>query len=245
MIAAVLFDLDDTLYPQTAWLDGAWAAVAAQGAAFGVPEVEFLAALHGVAALGSDRGRIIDRALARCGCGGVAIAPLVDAFRAHAPAVLQCYPGVAEALRALAARVPVGIVTDGDPAIQRAKIRALGLAVDVVVCSDEHGRRHRKPDPLPFANALDALALDALALDARDVVFVGDRPDKDVAGAIAAGMRAIRVRSGEYASRPDDPAPWRSVATAVDAMELLQRAITGAATGAGNSASPASARGGR
>jgi len=240
VIAAVLFDLDDTLYPQAAWLDGAWAAVAARGASFGVPETEFLVALRGVAALGSDRGRIIDRALERCGCGDVDVAPLVEVFRAHAPAVLPCYSGVPEALRSLSALVPVGIVTDGDPASQRAKIRALDVAVDVVICSDENGRRHRKPDPLPFANALDALARDA-----RDAVFVGDRPDKDVAGAIAAGMRAIRVRTGEYASRPDDPAPWRSVATAVDAIELLQHEISGDAARAGHSGSPASARSGR
>jgi putative hydrolase of the HAD superfamily len=240
VIAAVLFDLDDTLYPQAAWLEGAWAAVAARGATFGVPEAEFLAALHGVAALGSDRGRIIDRALERCGCGDVAVAPLVEAFREHAPAVLHCYPGVAEALRALAALVPVGIVTDGEPAIQHAKISALGVDVDVVVCSDDNGRRRRKPDPLPFLNALDALALDPPA-----VVFVGDRPDKDVAGAIAAGMRAIRVHTGEYASRPDDPAPWRSVATAVDAIALLQHEIAGYGADAGHGASPASARSGR
>jgi putative hydrolase of the HAD superfamily len=118
-------------------------------------------------------------------------------------------------------------VTDGDPVIQRAKVRALALDVDVVVCSDENGREHRKPDPLPFFDALDALALDA-----SGAVFVGDRPDKDVAGAIAAGMRAVRVHTGEYASRPDEPAPWRSVASAVDAIQLLRREMSdrGAAT---------------
>src|SRR5262249_2868053 len=154
------------------------------------------------------------------GFAHVSVTPLVDAFRAHAPAVLECYPGVVDELRALAAIVPVGIVTDGDPVIQRAKVRALALDMDVVVCSDDNGREHRKPDPLPSLTALDALALDA-----RGTVFVGDRPDKDVAGAIAAGMRAVRVRTGEYASRPDQPAPWRSVASAVDAIRLLPRAV--------------------
>jgi putative hydrolase of the HAD superfamily len=223
-VSGVLFDLDDTLYPQAAWLDGAWAAVAARGAAIGIPEPEFLGALHAVAALGSDRGRIIDRALERCGFANVATAPLVDAFRAHAPAALDCYPGVFDELRALSRLMPVGIVTDGDPAIQRAKVRALALDVDVVVCSDEHGREHRKPDPLPFLTALDALALDA-----RRVVFVGDRPGKDVAGAIASGMRAVRVRTGEYASLPDAPVPWRSVASAVDAIRLLRQEMSHAA----------------
>jgi putative hydrolase of the HAD superfamily len=198
----VLFDLDDTLYPQAAWLEGAWAAVAARGAELDVPEADLLVALQAVAALGTDRGRIIDRALERCGFADVAVAPLVEAFRAHAPAALDCYPRVVDELRALSALVPVGIVTDGDPVIQRAKVRALALDVDVVVYSDENGREHRKPDPLPFLDALDALALDA-----SGTVVVGDRPDKDVAGAIAAGMRAVRVRTGEYASRPDEPAP--------------------------------------
>jgi ribonucleotide monophosphatase NagD (HAD superfamily) len=41
-------------------------------------------------------------------------------------------------------------------------------------------------------------------------VHVGDRPAKDVRGAAAAGLRAIRVRTGEYAALPDDPAPWRT-----------------------------------
>jgi putative hydrolase of the HAD superfamily len=220
VIRAVLFDLDDTLAPQSAWLAGAWTAVAARGATVGVPEAEFLAALQAVAALGTDRGRIIDRALERCGCAGVAVAPLVEVFREHAPPALDCYPGVVDELCALSTLVPVGIVTDGDPVIQRAKVRALRLDVDVVVYSDEEGRAHRKPDPLPFRSALDALAVDA-----GDAVFVGDRPDKDIAGAIAAGLRAVRVRTGEYASLPDDPAPWHSVATAAEAIRLLRNEI--------------------
>jgi putative hydrolase of the HAD superfamily len=222
VIAAVLFDLDDTLYPQAAWLAGAWAAVAARGATLGLSEPDLLAALDAVAALGTDRGRIIDRALERCGYSNGTVAPLVEAFRMHAPAVIDCYPGVVEELRELTALVPVGIVTDGDPGIQRGKVRALRLTVDVVVCSDEDGRAHRKPDPLPFR-----CALDALGVDGSRAVFVGDRPDKDVAGAIAVGMRTVRVRTGEYASLPDEPAPWRSVATAADAIRLLRHELAG------------------
>jgi len=62
MIDAVLFDLDDTLYPQAAWLEGAWNAVAAAAPA-GVDRAELRLALLRIASEGTDRGRIINRAL--------------------------------------------------------------------------------------------------------------------------------------------------------------------------------------
>ena len=221
MIRAVLFDLDDTLYVQQTWLAGAWAAVAGAAGAFGVDASDLGAALVEIAAEGSDRGRIIDRALERVGAVGVPVLPLVQAFRSHAPEYLAAYPGVPAALAHLRAHCPIGLVTDGDPGIQRAKLAALGLsdAFDVVVVSDELGRQYRKPHPAPFRAALSALGVAP-----HEALFVGDRPDKDVAGAAAAGMRCIRVLTGEYAEVPDPVDALVSVAgvaaaiTYVDAM---------------------------
>lgn len=223
-VRAVTVDLDDTLYPQSDFLDGAWRAVAARGADLGVDPVRFLAALRGVAAEGSDRGRIVDRALALVGAADRPVAPLVAVFAAHTPERLEPFPGVVEALARLRAAVPVAVVTDGAPAGQRAKLRALGLAeaVDAVVVSDElGGRAARKPDPRPFRAALAALGADPAT-----TVHVGDRPGKDMLGATGAGMRAVRVRTGEYADLPDDPAwpAWRTVdsfAAAVDELLAL------------------------
>ena len=146
----------------------------------------------------------------------VAVAPLLARFRAHAPERLALYHGVAGALQALRARVAIGVVTDGDPTIQRNKIKALGLEsrVDIVVLSDELGREHRKPSPVPLLAALTALGVDA-----RDAIFVGDRPEKDMVAAAAAGMRGIRVRTGEYARRPDVPQPWATAPDVVTAIE--------------------------
>jgi len=219
VIAAVLFDLDDTLYEQRRWLAPAWAAVAAAAAPYGVDGDAFTRTLVAVAAGGSDRGRIIDRALARMpATDDVPLAPLLAAFRSSVPERLSLYPGVREALRSLRDEVPIGLVTDGDVAIQRAKLRLLALddAFDAVVLSDELGRERRKPHPAPFMAALATLG-------ARpgDAVHVGDRPDKDVRGAIAVGMRAIRVRTGEYAALPDDPAPWRSARDVPDAVSIV------------------------
>lgn len=219
MIAAVLFDLDDTLYEQQRWLAPAWEAVAAAAVPYGIDGAALRRELVAVAAGGSDRGRIIDRALARLQpAADVPLAPLLAAFRASAPQRLPLYAGVREALRALRDEVPIGLVTDGDVTLQRAKLRLLALddAFDVVVLSDELGRERRKPHPAPFTAALAALGVRP-----QDAVHVGDRPDKDVRGAVAVGMRAIRVRTGEYAALPDDPAPWRSASGVPEAVAML------------------------
>lgn len=232
--AAVLVDLDDTLYPQAAWLTGAWAAVARAGARAGLDGVRLLAALRSVAEHGSDRGRIVDRALAAIGVPPARAAGLVPGlvatFRAYRADRLDAYPGVVAELTALRTLVPVGVVTDGDPHIQRGKLAALGLtgSFDVVVYSDERrdaaDRPLRKPHPDPFRRALAALAVPA-----GHSYYVGDRPDKDVAGALAAGLQPIRVRSGEYAALPDTDSlggrPVLATRDARTALAVLRRAV--------------------
>jgi putative hydrolase of the HAD superfamily len=219
MIQAVLFDLDDTLYPQASFLDAAWTAVANAAAPYGIAPAVLHAALTAVASEGSDRGQIIDRALSRIDAGTVPVGPLLAAFRGCSPARLPPFPGVQEALAQLRSQVLVGLVTDGEVLGQRAKVRALELedAFDAIVYSDDLGRALRKPHPAPFQHVLALLGVPPGA-----AVMIGDRPDKDVAGAAAAGLRAIRVRTGEYAERTDEPVPWRSVTDVVAAVAFLQ-----------------------
>lgn len=216
---AVLFDLDDTLFLQSTWLDGAWAAVAAAASwSAGVAEDELRAALVEIASTGSAGGRIIDRALAAVGRADLAVEPLVDAFRRHAPAALPLLPGASELIGCVRRERPAALVTDGDPLIQRSKLSALGLsaAFDAVVFSDELGRELRKPHPAPFVAALEALGVAP-----GDAVFVGDNPLKDVAGAAAVGMRTIRVRTGEYAHLDGEVAPDHEVADLREVWGLL------------------------
>lgn len=223
-IGAVLCDLDDTLFPQAYWLDGAWCAVAAAAADRGVEHAPFLKALQDAAAEGSARGGIIDRALAATGTreyAGELVGELVAVFKAYRAPRLEPYPGAVEALKALRERVPLAVITDGDPGVQEGKLSSLGLleAVDCVVISDRFGREFRKPHPRPFQHALATLGVEP-----RFAVCVGDRPDKDVAGASALGIRAVRVHTGEYAEMPDDVEPWFSASGFAAAARLLLRA---------------------
>lgn len=220
MITAVLFDLDDTLFPQRSWLDGAWDAVSKAAEPFGVDPVGLRASLGAIAAEGSARGRIIDRALAAVGAENVPVPPLLTAFRVHRPAVLTPYPGTAAALARLRSIVPIGLVTDGEVDGQLAKLAALGLAdaFDAIVLSDTFGREFRKPNPRPFLAGLERLGVGP-----AEAVFIGDHPGKDVVGSTSVGMRAIRVLSGEYAGlRPADQA-WMVADHVVEAIDLVCR----------------------
>lgn len=223
-VSAVIFDLDDTLYSQRDWLDGAWTAVARAAAEYGVDAHKLNAALSEVAARGSDQGKIIDQALEAIARTDVPVTDLVEAFLGHAPTSLDLFPGVDAMLTELRdSGIRVGVVSDGTVRTQDAKIEALGLRdlVDVIVLSDSMGRRFRKPHPRPV---LEALAqLDASPAYA---VVIGDRPDTDVASAAAAGVRAIRVKTGEYGARPDHPFTWRVAGTAVEAVrEISEMAL--------------------
>ena len=220
---AVVIDLDDTLYPQSAYLYGASRAVGRAGAAAGLDQVRLSRAVRRQLVAGSDRGGTIDRALAACGIAPDLAADLlpalVAAFTTYRPRRLPCYPGALAALTAISARYPVACLTDGNPVIQRAKLAATGLAgafTTIVITDELGGRTLRKPHP----EGLRRIA-GTLGVPPGDLVVIGDRPGKDMAVAAALGARSIRVRTGEYADAPDEPAPTACVPDLAAAAALL------------------------
>ena len=217
----VVVDLDDTLYPQADYLATAAAAVGVAAGRVGLDGAAVHAALRQQLAAGSDAGGTIDRALLTVGVPAaelpVLVPPLVAAFTRHTPPRLTPYPGVEEALRALAAAAPLACLTDGNPAIQAAKVAATGLGplLPVVVVTDAlGGRALRKPHPQGLLTAAARLGLAPERL-----LVIGDRPGKDVAVAAAVGAPAIRVRQGEYAAAPDEPRAWAVTDTFPGAAE--------------------------
>src|SRR5262249_44859383 len=88
----------------------------------------------------------------------------------------------------------LGVITNGPSRTQRGKLAAVGLEryFDLVVVDSEFGQA--KPDPRIFAHAAASLGLASLEL-----LFVGDTPEGDVAGAPAAGWRAAWYNPGGLA----------------------------------------------
>jgi putative hydrolase of the HAD superfamily len=127
----------------------------------------------------------------------------------------------------------VGLITNGPAELQRTKIARLGLAplVDFAVVSGELGVE--KPDPAIFR---EALRLGNAA--AEEAVFVGDSPDHDIAGARAAGIRAVWLnRAGRpwvEVAPPGHPPPAHEARDLATLAELLGDARPGPAVPAAN-----------
>jgi putative hydrolase of the HAD superfamily len=237
-VRAVLFDLDDTLFPHDAWSEGMWDALAGAAAAHGVEPGALLRTLRAATSRDAEGAEAVEHALDCADHAGISVAPLLDVLHRFRSPTLAPYPWVPNALARLRADVRIGLVTDGDPRVQRGKLDALGLgdAFDVVVFSDELGREFRKPHPMPFR-----LALTRLDVAPEHAVMVGDRPDLDVAGAAAAGIRAIRVRTGAHACTRDVPGTWRSLPDVLSAVDVL--CCSAGATGTADVAAVAARRG--
>ena len=129
-----------------------------------------------------------------------------DAAQAAFDAYADCYraawtpfPDARPALeRARAARLAVGVLTNGIGEFQRAKLERAGLTdlVDAFVPSSE--LPWSKPDPRPFHTACARLGSDPAS-----TLMVGDSLPHDVHGARAAGLPAVLLDRYDAARHAD------------------------------------------
>lgn len=204
-LRVIIFDLDDTLYPEREYVRSGFRAVAAwvegrlglrAGEAF-----DGLEALFGAGVRGDTFNRwLADRDVSDDGV----VAEMVEVYRGHFPSITP-YHGVPELLSRLRADHKLGLLSDGDGGVQRRKLEVLGLvdAFDTVLFSDTLGRGSRKPSPRPYEAVLVALGVTG-----PESVYVSDNPTKDFLGARLAGLSSIRLRmpGGIYAGlEPESP----------------------------------------
>ena len=150
MIGAVAFDMDDTLYPERAFVFSGHRAVSeAVEAELGFPIYDELVELF----QGGRRGDLFTPVLARH-LGAVDesyVKRLVAVYRAHRP-VIAPFPEAAAVLEEIRGRYRMALISDGIEAVQQRKLDALGLRplFEAIVMTDAFGREFWKPHPLPF-----------------------------------------------------------------------------------------------
>jgi putative hydrolase of the HAD superfamily len=99
--------------------------------------------------------------------------------------------GARQLVESLTSEYSVGLVTNGPPDVQRLKLEQAELTdlFRSIVISGERG--HGKPDPRVFA-----LAMCELHCDRGEVIMVGDSWERDVLGALGAGIKAVWIAAG-------------------------------------------------
>jgi putative hydrolase of the HAD superfamily len=224
-VRAVLFDLDNTLVDflrmkRTA-SDAAARAMVVAGADFGFPADkagdvlwgEYLDAIEGD---GVFAAFLAKHHRQRLGLGQHHVdrltAAAVNAYLKAKMLHTEPYAGVRPTLVALTkAGLRLGVLTDAPRFKAYQRLEAAGLAdfFEFVVCPDDSGARK------PMLPAFKA-ALDLFGLPPTQVLMVGDWPEKDMAGAKAAGMRTAWARYGKPSAPVPPEAEW-----VLDAVEGL------------------------
>lgn len=205
-VRAVLFDLDDTLLDYGGPVEACWAAACGQAAApAGLDPEALTATIHDVRRWfwgDPDRharertdmlgawGKIAALALERLGRPSAPLAAAIARdFARRRERSSALFADARPCLDALRARgVPLGLVTNGDAGMQRAKLRRHGLRDDFAVVVVEGELGIGKPHPRVYHHALDALGIGP-----EGTIMVGDNLEWDVAGAQAVGLGGVWI----------------------------------------------------
>ena len=192
-LQAIVFDMDDTLYPEREYVLSGFRVVAGHVALhYGLDAETLFVDLKRLFDEGV-RGDTFNRWLALHDLSNSIVPALVRLYREHQPS-LKLEAGVAALLTELRAQCRLALLSDGYESVQRNKFAALGLQAyfDVVLFTDALGRDNWKPSLVPFRWMEEQLGLSGSAL-----VYVADNPTKDFIAPRQLGWRTVRLR------RPD------------------------------------------
>jgi len=189
----IIFDLDDTLYPERQF------ALAGFRSAARWAEAEF-----GVSGLASEMTQMLDAGMLGKLFAAVLSRHVPDhtpeqlnafheAYRCCENPELELFADAREVLDHYQKRGPIGLITDGSLLVQSKKVRALGIEKRFakIVYTDALGadRAYFKPHPRAF----ETMAA-ALGTPSDRFVYVGDNPAKDFVAPNAMGWNTILVQ---------------------------------------------------
>lgn len=185
----VIFDLDDTLYPEKGYVKSGYAAIARHHSE--IPDMAqklFEAFEGGKQAINhvlENEGIFSEQAVKEC----------LDIYRNHQPDI-TLYTDAKALLEALCkSGVRLGMITDGRPEGQRAKIKALGIEkyFEKIIITDELGGvEYRKPNTAAFEKMQSFFDVPY-----EDMVYVGDNPKKDFIAPTLLGMESVYFKNSD------------------------------------------------
>ncbi|MFQ5590823.1 MAG: HAD family hydrolase [Phycisphaerae bacterium] len=224
---AVVFDLDDTLYPEREYAFSGFDAVAA---AF----EDQLGDRRETAALMRQlfdtryRHQVFDTLLARLSGsprglhkqrgGAELVQHMIRTYREHTPRIALHSDADALLCRLRNSPHKLGLITDGPAQVQWAKIDALALRTcfDAIIPTDELGPAMAKPNPRAFE-----LMARQLRTRADRCTYVADNAGKDFTAPNALGWTTIHIRRADGIYRNSSPAEGGVPRHVIDTLDEL------------------------
>jgi putative hydrolase of the HAD superfamily len=213
----LVFDLDDTLYEELAYVRGGLAVVADYAAKETGCDRAWLQGLL-KQSLAEGRAGVLDRAFERAGVRTARLVRrCVGVYRTHRPA-LSLWPTAERCLERFA-DYRTFLVTDGNTSAQSRKVVALDLPrrFEKVFLTYRHGRHRSKPSPYCFERIRQLTGARAC-----DIVYVADNPSKDFVGIRPLGYGTVRVLTGQHAAV--EAAPGYDAALTLTDLDALTHA---------------------
>lgn len=185
----IVFDLDDTLYPESAFVRSALAAAG-----------RYAAEAWGLRSLGAEslrlfdagqRQRIFQAAHAAAGHGELSderAGQLLKVYREHRPESLPWFPDARQVVEQLHGKHALELISDGYLPTQENKFAALGAGVWIPnpIFTEALGREHWKPSPRAFELVMQRHP-------GAKFVYVADNPAKDFVAPNALGWDTIQI----------------------------------------------------
>lgn len=208
VIHTIVFDLDDTLYPEAEYVRSGFEAVD-----------EWLKYCHNISGFfphaweyfsiggrGDTFNRVLDKLDVKY--DPTLIQGMIDVYRKHLPRICL-YNDALTFICWAESKYNLAIITDGPAFSQNQKIKALNLRTHFGLCvvTDDLGRHAWKPSTIPYEAVMNHFQGVA-----GGYVYIADNPLKDFIGAKRLGWKTIRIRregtehfliSASTASAPD------------------------------------------
>jgi len=197
-LKAIIFDLDDTLYSEKEYVKSGYRKIAEH---FNIPGLE-----DEMWAVFESGGKAIDEALKAHGLAEKKEEAL-RIYRYQEPGI-QLYDGVEDMLHNLkSSGYKLGIITDGRPEGQRAKIKALRLNefFDCIIITDElGGEEYRKPNKAAFVKMQKTLRIPY-----ERMCYAGDNIKKDFIAPEQLGMKCIWFKNSDGICGVNNLGDWK------------------------------------
>ena len=197
-IKGIIFDLDDTLAPESAFAFSGFRAAARFISETTAQDSTMLYQRMKEIFDRGDRRHIFNHIVDEYGISGIFpdIGTLVNLYREHMPdSEYRLYPDAIEYLPRFSQRYKCALVTDGFFSAQQNKITVLGIGGLFSPVIINHTRETFKPSPHSYATVLAQWNLEP-----EEVAAAGDNPAKDFLTPNRLGMLTLRIkRKGIYA----------------------------------------------